>query len=42
MKKTSEIMNENLNLVEILKDCPIGWKLYNNEIELLKENRDNL
>ena len=21
-------MNENLNLVEILKDCPIGTKLY--------------
>lgn len=21
-------MNENLNLVEILKDCPKGWKLY--------------
>lgn len=22
------IMNENLNLVEILKDCPTGWKFY--------------
>ena len=21
-------MNENLNLVEILKDCPTGWKFY--------------
>ena len=21
-------MNENINLVEILKDCPKGWKLY--------------
>ena len=23
-----KIMNENLNLVEILKDCPKGTKLY--------------
>lgn len=22
------VMNENLNLVEILKDCPKGWKFY--------------
>lgn len=30
-------MNENLNLVEILKDCPIGTKLYysaHGEVEL--------
>ena len=21
-------MNENIDLTEILKDCPIGWKFY--------------
>ena len=26
--KNHTIMNENLNLVEILKDCPEGTKLY--------------
>lgn len=36
-------MNENLNLVEILKDCPKGTKLYSliyGEVELEKVNDD--
>ena len=36
-------MNENLNLVEILKDCPKGTKLYSTvfgEVELEKINND--
>ena len=36
-------MNENLNLVEILKDCPRGTKLYSimwGEVELEKLNAD--
>lgn len=38
-------MNENLNLIEILKDCPKGWKLYSpifGEIEFysISENYD--
>lgn len=31
-------MNENLNLVEILKDCPIGWHFYSSvygEVEFI-------
>ena len=32
----------NIDLTKILKDCPEGWKLYNNEIELLKEVREKL
>lgn len=35
-------MNENIDLTKILKDCPEGWKLYNNEIELLKYLREKL
>ena len=35
-------MNENIDLTKILKDCPEGFKLYNNEIELLKDVRDKL
>lgn len=36
-------MNENLNLIELLKDCPIGTKLYSPiygdvELENVKEN----
>ena len=36
-------MNENLNLVEILKDCPMGTKLYSTqygevEFEKVREN----
>ena len=37
------IMNENLNLVEILKDCPIGTKLYSliyGDVELEEVNDD--
>ena len=36
-------MNENLNLVEILKDCPTGTKLYSpifGEVELVKVYND--
>ena len=36
-------MNENLNLVEILKDCPKGTKLYSpifGEVELVKVDKD--
>ena len=36
-------MNENLNLVEILKDCPTGTKLYTNlcgEVKLKKVEND--
>ena len=36
-------MNENLNLVEILKDCPKGTKLYSpivGEVELKCINND--
>ena len=36
-------MNENLNLIEILKDCPKGTKLYSTvfgEVELEKINND--
>lgn len=35
-------MNENIDLTNILKDCQEGWKLYNNEIELLKYLREKL
>lgn len=35
-------MNENIDLTKILKDCQEGWKLYNNEIELLKYLREKL
>lgn len=35
-------MNENIDLTKILKDCPEGWKLYNNEIELLNEVLEKL
>ena len=37
-------MNENLNLVEILKDCPKGTKLYSTtygEVEVVKVNIDS-
>ena len=37
-------MNENLNLVEILKDCPKGTKLYSTifgEVELYKVDKHN-
>ena len=37
-------MNENLNLVEILKDCPEGTKLYSTvfgEVELCIVNYNN-
>ena len=36
-------MNENIDLTEILKDCPIGWKLYSSvygEVEFLGVLRD--
>ena len=36
-------MNENLNLIEILKDCPKGTKLYSTifgEVELEKISND--
>ena len=36
-------MNENLNLVEILKDCPSGTKLYSpvyGDVELVKISND--
>ena len=36
-------MNENLNLVEILKDCPEGTKLYSpayGEVELVNVSQD--
>lgn len=42
--KKSEIMNENLNLVKILKDCPKGTKLYTpiiGEVELYKIHENN-
>lgn len=38
-------MNENLNLVEILKDCPKGTKLYSpvyGDVELVDVYQDNL
>ena len=38
-------MNEDLNLVEILKDCPEGTKLYSTvlgEVELCAANYDNI
>ena len=38
------MMNENLNLVEILKDCPKGTKLYSTifgEVELYKFDKHN-
>ena len=37
-------MNENLNLVEILKDCPEGTKLYSmvfGEVELIRVNQND-
>ena len=37
-------MNENLNLVEILKDCPVGTKLYSppfGDVELTKVLQDD-
>ena len=37
-------MNENLNLVEILKDCPKGTKLYSpsyGDVELVNVSQDN-
>ena len=37
-------MNENLNLVEILKDCPKGTKLYSNvfgDVELVRINQND-
>lgn len=37
-------MNENLNLVEILKDCPVGTKLYSplyGDVELLLVRQNN-
>ena len=37
-------MNENLNLVEILKDCPVGTKLYSplyGDVELLSVTQNN-
>ena len=37
-------MNENLNLVEILKDCPIGTKLYSpiyGDVELLSVRQND-
>ena len=36
-------MNENIDLTEILKDCPIGWKFYSSvygEVEFLGVLRD--
>ena len=35
-------MNENIDLTKILKYFQEGFKLYNNEIELLKEVREKL
>lgn len=38
-------MNENLNLVEILKDCPSGTKLYSmiyGEVELVNVLQNNV
>lgn len=38
-------MNENLNLVEILKDCPEGTKLYSpiyGDVELVKVHHDGI
>lgn len=35
-------MNENIDFTKILKYCPEWFKLYNNEIELLKEVREKL
>ena len=38
-------MNENLNLVEILKDCPKGTKLYSTvfgEVELDEVDNNNV
>ena len=38
-------MNENLNLVEILKDCPSGTKLYSTvygEVELVNVFTNNV
>lgn len=38
-------MNENLNLVEILKDCPKGTKLYSpiyEDVELVDVSQDNV
>lgn len=38
-------MNENLNLVEILKDCPKGTKLYSpiyGDVELVNISQDNV
>lgn len=37
-------MNENINLVEILKDCPKGTKLYSpifGEVEFLGIKKDS-
>lgn len=37
-------MNENLNLVEILKDCPKGTKLYSTtygDVELIRVNQND-
>ena len=37
-------MNENLNLVEILKDCPVGTKLYSpiyDDVELLSVRQND-
>ena len=27
-QKTKQVMNENIDLTKILKDCPKGWKFY--------------
>ena len=35
-------MNENINLVEILKDCPEGTKLYSSIYGEVELNTDNL
>lgn len=38
-------MNENINLCEILRDCPIGWKFYSSvygEVEFLGVLHDSL
>ena len=37
-------MNENLNLVEIVKDCPKGTKLYSTtygDVELIRVNQND-
>lgn len=37
-------MNENLNLVEILEDCPEGTKMYSpiyGDVELVEVSQDN-